>query len=154
MTVTGTPGRTVRLLAYTRPSTTYAVVRTLVLGPDGTATTSVRPPRNTRLYAADGDAAGASAVLTVASRVDLAVRRDAARVYTFSGRVSPARAGQLVTVARSGGGAVTTARTRADGSWQVQRRFLGTAVLDLVARTPADLQNAAGLSGVRRTTVR
>jgi hypothetical protein len=146
------------VLAYTRPATAYGRIRTLVLGPDGTASTQVRPAGNTRLYAVTAGApAGPSVVVAVQSRLDLSVRRTGPRTYAFSGRVFPARGGQVVTVhrvVRGGVAALASTRTRADGRWTVTRRFLGSAVLDLVARTPADHVNVVGSSSVRRTTVR
>ncbi|MCU1690912.1 MAG: hypothetical protein JWM64_3 [Frankiales bacterium] len=159
--VSGTPGAVVDVVAYTRPSTTYRVVRSLTTGPDGTASTRLTPPSNTRLYAQQrGCPAGPSSVLTVRSTLSMDVRRTAAaRTYRFSGSSLPLRAGGLpVDVYRvtADGREVLTARTRtgARGLWEVSRTFTGTGRFGFVARTPKDVANAAGASAVRSVQVR
>ena len=51
VTVRGAAGTPVRMHAYSRPSTDYRVVRTGVVGPDGTVTFRIVPGTNTRLFA-------------------------------------------------------------------------------------------------------
>ncbi|MCW2777995.1 MAG: hypothetical protein JWN17_1720, partial [Frankiales bacterium] len=52
-TVSGvsTPGATIEIHAYSRPSTTFTTVRTGTVGPDGTYSFVVGPSGNTRLFA-------------------------------------------------------------------------------------------------------
>ena len=73
VTVTASRGSTVDLLAYTRPSTTYSVVRSGVVGSNGTVSWGIRPPRNTRLYAQQrGCQPGNQVVLGVRTTLSLA----------------------------------------------------------------------------------
>ena len=161
VTVTGVPGSTVELLAYTRPATTYAVVRTLVVGPDGTATAVVRPLGNTRMYSRPAGSTaqgGDSVVLSVRASVSLRAARSGPRAYAFEGRVQPARAGQAVSVVRrdAAGREVLVARTttRADGTWRLTRRFTASSTLMLLARSGATPDAGAGAAPAVRLAVR
>ncbi len=160
VTVTGAPATVVDLYAYTRPSTTYRVVRTATIGTGGSATFRVTPSSNTRLYAQRrGCPAGPSVVLNVRTSLSVQGVRQSPRVYRFSGESRPARAkGLLVNLYRVGadGREVLTAQTRAgaDGRWSVTRRFTGTGRFGFLVRTGQDLQNAAGLSDRTVVTVR
>lgn len=155
------PGSTVELLAYTRPATTYAVVRTLVVGPDGTATAVVRPLGNTRMYSRPAGSTaqgGDSVVLSVRASVSLRAARSGPRAYAFEGRVQPARAGQAVSVVRrdAAGREVLVARTttRADGTWRLTRRFTASSTLMLLARSGATPDAGAGAAPAVRLAVR
>lgn len=157
--VRSTPGRVLRLLAYSRPSTTYRVLAETVADADGTARFTVRPLTNTRLYAQeDGCAPSASKVLLVRSAVTLGATRVGVRDVVFRGRAVPARTGQLVSLYRTAadGRQVLTGQARADagGSWALRRAFSGTGRFAFVARTGADLVNAAGASSPRVVEVR
>jgi len=161
VTVRAAAGTVVDLLAYTQPSTTYRVVRTATVAPDGTARFALRPPANTRLYAQRRGCAAASepVVLNVATALSLAAERLGPRQYLFSGDSLPARPGGLVVSlyrVTADGREVLTAQARADaqdGTWSVLRTFTGTGRFGFVARTGQDLQNAPGRSGVRSLLV-
>ncbi|MCU1693653.1 MAG: hypothetical protein JWM64_2744 [Frankiales bacterium] len=159
--VSGPPGTAVELLAYSRPSTTYVVVRRGTLGDEGSIGFDVRPGTNTRLRARTSGVAASespSVVVSVAATPSLSVTRTGPRTYAFSGRVMPARAGQgvalyrLDTAGRETRTAVAT--TDASGTWRVTRRFTWTGTFGFLARTGTSLTNVAGSSGVRLATVR
>lgn len=158
--VRGAAGTVVDLFAYTRPSTTFRVVRTGTLGSDGGLRFGLRPPANTRLYAVRrGCGRSQDVVLNVATALTLAVERVGPRRYVFSGDSLPARSGGLiVSLYRStdDGREVLTAQVRADaqdGTWRMLRTFTGSGRFGFVARTGQDLQNAPGRSGVRSLLV-
>lgn len=158
--VRGGSGTQVDLLAYSRPSTEYAVVRSGLIGNDGTATFSVRPPTNTRLFARQtGCADGPSVVLNVRTALSLQVVRNAARDYTFRGDSLPARTGGLIVSlyrVTADGRSVLSAQTRASattGDWTLRRVFTGSGRFGFVVRTGQDLQNAPGASNVRSLLV-
>ncbi len=157
----GTPGATVDLYAYTRPSTAYRVVRTVVVPAGGPAEVSLTAPSNTRMYAQQrGCAEGPSSVLTVRSTVSVDARRTGARTYRFSGNSLPLRPEGLALAlyrVTDDGREVLTARTRTDpatGRWTLTRRFTGSGTFGFVVRTPQDLTNAAGTSSRRTVVVR
>lgn len=163
VTVTGTPGREVTLYAYTRPVTKYAPVRTTqVIPADGTLEFLITPPRNTRVAALyTGCAAptflGASDAVNVAYGLSVAARRNASRNYTFTGRLLPATAGQLISLYRvtSSGQQVLTAQVRAasNGTYTINRRFTGSGRFSFFTRAAGTSNNAAGNSNVRPTLV-
>lgn len=160
VTLRGTPGAAVELWAYTRPSTTYRMVRSGIVGNDGTLGFDVRPPANTRLQARERDCAfGPSVVLNVRTALTLGVERLGAREYAFSGDSLPARPGGLVvSVYRitTDGAQVLTAQARASestGEWRLVRRFSGSGRFGFLARTGQDLLNAPGSSAVRSLLV-
>lgn len=160
LTVTGAPGAAIDVFAYTRPSTTYRVVRSGILDAGGHASFRVVPPANTRLYARQrGCEPGPSVVLNVRTALTLTAVRTGARTYRFAGDSLPARQGGLIVslyrVTRDGRQVLTAqARARAsDGEWSVTRRFLSGGHFGFVARTGQDLRNAPGASGVRPTVV-
>jgi hypothetical protein len=158
--VQGSAGGTVDLFAYTRPSTTFRLVRTAVTAADGTATFTIRPPANTRLYAqARGCPPSEQVVQNVRTTLSFAVTRNGTRSYTFTGDSLPARSGGLiVSLYRRGsdGREVLTAQTRANafnGEWSFVRRFTGGGRFEFLVRTGQDLQNAPGVSNVRSLLV-
>ncbi|MDT7539548.1 MAG: hypothetical protein QOI82_3133 [Actinomycetota bacterium] len=160
VTVTAARGSTVDLFAYTRPSTTYTIVRTGVVANNGTVSWDIRPPRNTRLYAQQrGCAPGNQVVLGVRTTLSLAAVRNGTRNYTFSGDSLPARPGGLIVTlyrVNSDGSQVLTAQVRASastGEWSLTRVFTGTGTFGFVVRTGQDLQNAPGSSRVRQTMI-
>ena len=160
VSISGSSGTTVDLLAYSRPSIEYDVVRTVTVGSDGKVGVTVRPGTNTRLYAQQrGCTGGASVVLNVRTALTLAVTRTGTRSYTFSGRSIPARTGGLVvSLYRLGadGMPVLAGQTRANattGAWSLPRTFGGTGRFDFVVRTGQDMQNAPGSSNVRSVLV-
>lgn len=158
--VRGGSGTEVDLLAYSRPSTEFSVVRSGLIGNDGTATFSVRPPTNTRLFARQtGCADGPSVVLNVRTALSMQVVRNGARDYTFRGDSLPAREGGLIVSLyriTADGSSVLTAQTRASattGDWSLRRVFTGSGRFGFVVRTGQDLQNAPGASNVRSLLV-
>ncbi len=160
VTVAAASGTTVELFGYSRPATTFAVVRSVTVDKDGSTSIALKPPTNTRLYAQQvGCTAGPQVVLNVRTLLTLAAKRNAVRDYTFSGRALPARAGGLVVSlyrVTPAGAQVLTAQTRADattGAYSIRRVFTGSGRFGFVVRTGQDLQNAPGASNVRSTLV-
>ena len=164
VTVRAAPNSVVDLLAYTRPSSTFRVVRSAEIGADGVAQFRIAPPANTRLYAQqrgcpDADPARTSVVVNVRTALSLNVTRTGPRAYTFSGDSLPARAGGLIVSlyrVTPDGRQVLTAQTRADattGEYRMARRFTGSGRFGFVVRTGQDLQNAPGASNVRSVLV-
>ncbi|MCW2666491.1 MAG: hypothetical protein JWN57_1453 [Frankiales bacterium] len=164
VSVSGAPGSTVDLLAYTRPSTSYQVVRSGTVAADGTlAFPALAPPANTRLYArtrgCPANPADDSQVLHVRTTLTLTASRLGAKSYEFSGAALPARPGGLVVSLyriAADGRQVLAAQTRASattGGWTIRRTFTGSGRYGFVVRTGQDLQNAAGASNVRSTLV-
>ena len=160
VTVTAARGSTVDLFAYTRPSTSYAIVRSGVVTSNGTVTWSIRPPRNTRLYAQQrGCPAGNQVVLGVRTTLTLGAVRNGTRNYTFYGDSLPARTGGLIVSlyrVNADGSQVLTGQARASattGEWSLTRQFTGSGSFGFIVRTGADLQNAPGASHLRPTSV-
>jgi hypothetical protein len=151
---------TIDLFAYSRPATDYKVVRTGVIGADGTVAFQIRPATNTRMYAQQrGCTPGTSVVLNVRTALTLAVVRNGVRTYTFSGDSVPARPGGLiVSVYRvnADGTEVLALQARASattGEWSSRRQFSGSGRFGFVVRTGQDLLNAPGRSNVRSLLV-
>jgi hypothetical protein len=160
VTVRTAPGSLIDLYAYTRPSTTYRLVRSGTSDGDGLVRFTVRPPANTRLYAQKrGCQPGPSTVLNVATALSLDVTRIGPREYRFAGDSLPARSGGLIVSLyrlTDDGRQLLTAQTRADagsGEWSLVRRFTGAGRFGVVVRTGQDLQNAPGASNVRSLLV-
>lgn len=167
MTARGAPGTTVDVLAYTRPSTTYRVVRSAVADDAGFAHFTVRPPANTRFVSRRHDRCSgpplgvenSSVVLNVRTALTITTHRNGTRDVTFTGDSLPARPGGLIVSLyriTEDGRQVLTSQVRAsavDGQWSVRRRFTGSGRFGFVARTGQDLQNAPGASNVRSTLI-
>ncbi len=160
ITVRATANSIVDVFAYSRPSTTYRVVRSAELGADGVAVDRIVPPTNTRLYAQQrGCNASPSIVLNVRTQISLNVVRNGVRNYTFSGRLLPARPGGLIASlyrVTSDGRQILAAQTRASattGQYTIVRQFTGDGRFGFVVRTGQDLQNAPGSSNVRSLLV-
>lgn len=157
--VRATPNSVVRLLAYSRPSTTYRVVREGTTSSEGATLFALRPFTNTRLLAQEaGCAASESQVVQVRSALSLSASRLGTRDYSFRGRAFPTRPGQLVSLYRisSSGGQVLAGQARVDdsGVWALRKTFGGTGRFAFVARTGADAVNAAGTSPARAVDIR
>ena len=152
VTVTGTAGSAIELRAYSRPSTTYKVVRRGIVGANGTIVFDVTPGTNTRLFAVVTGfpaTASGSAVIDVQTALSLTVVRKGARSYTFQGRILPRRAGQLITLYRVvNGRRVIAAQIKTDstGTYRIERRFTGSGTFAFLTRTGQNLTNAAGES--------
>jgi hypothetical protein len=109
--VHGTPNQAVQVYAYSRPSTTYGLVRSGTTNSSGDAFFSVTPGGNTRLYAhyTSGSTTTAAndsgtTVITVHTSLSLSAYRDGVRKYHFQGTNLPRRAGQLITLYRYASG--------------------------------------------------
>ena len=159
-TVRATPGRVVKLFAYSQPSTSFREVRSTTLDSSGSITYQLKPATNTKLYAQQvGCDPSGSVVLNVRTLLSLKVVRNGVRNYTFDGIALPARRGGLIVSlyrVRADGRQVLTSQTRAsatDGAYRINRRFLGTGRFGFVVRTGQDLQNAPGSSNVRSLLV-
>jgi hypothetical protein len=105
--VHGAPNQVIDLYAYSRPNTTYSVVRSGTLNANGDTSFTVTPGGNTRLYAhyRNGSTTTASndspsTVITVHTSLSLSAYRDGVRKYHFQGTNLPRRAGQLITLYR------------------------------------------------------
>ena len=164
LTVRTAPGSTVDLYAYSRPSTTFARVRTAEVGDDGVARFAVRPGGNTRLYAQQrgctADVQRDSVVLLVRPLLGLtSANRVATRSYSFSGTSLPARPGGLVVNLyriNADGTQVLTASTRAsavNGSWRFDRRFTGSGRFGFMVRSSPDIMNPTGQSNTRSVLI-
>ena len=156
LSVRGEPGSVVDLFAYSRPTTSYSLVRTGTVSDAGIVQFGVRPGGNTRMYAQQrgctADPARDSVVLTVRPKLTLAVSRTGTRSYSFYGGSVPARPeGLVISLYRitADGQEVLTARTRANathGNWRINRTFSGSGRFGFVVRTSTDITNAAGQS--------
>lgn len=163
LTVQTTPNTTVDLFAYTRPSTTYKLVRTAQVGDDGQASFSVAPGGNTRMYAQQrgctANPPADSVVLNVRPKLTLNVDRVGTRSYTFYGNSLPVRdRGMVVHLYRvtADGSQVLTAMTRSSsttGQWRINRTFSGTGRFGFVLRTSQDISNAAGASNLQSVLI-
>ncbi|MFN2522964.1 MAG: hypothetical protein ABR614_06605 [Mycobacteriales bacterium] len=151
------PGQTVELLAYSRPSTTYTVVRTTTATETGAYTFVVSPPTNTRLKVRIAGQESDSVVVAVQSVLSFrTVRTATPRTYTFTGQVLPRRPGQLVSVyAQTPSGARLVGRSSVDASgvWTASHRFTVPGSYPLYAATGSDLVNVGGRSADVKLTV-
>jgi hypothetical protein len=154
VTLHGSPDTRVRLMAYSRPSTTYQIARESITNTAGDVTFRVTPGGNTRLYAtygtADTSTDSPSQVIQVHTTLSLSATRTAVRTYDFHGRNLPQRAGQLITLYRltNTGGEVRTAIVRTDetGTWHLSRTFTGEGTFPFLVRTSQTMDNASGRS--------
>ncbi|MCU1590847.1 MAG: hypothetical protein JWP11_2103 [Frankiales bacterium] len=150
------PGKTVQLLAYSRPSTTYSVIRTTTASDTGSYSFSIRPQTNTRLLVRIDGQQSASVVVGVRPAISLRTVRAGVRTYQLTGRVQPIRVGQIVSVfATTTHGDVLVGRGRVDanGIWSASHRFTGNGTFGIFAVTGADIVTAAGRSVTVRTAV-
>ena len=162
-TVKATPNSVIELFAYSRPSSTYRVVRSAEVGANGTAVFRIVPPTNTRLYAqqvgCSTDAVTASTVLNVRTALSITATRNGPRDYTFRGDSLPARSGGLIISlyrVTPKGQQVLTSQARAsatNGEYTINRTFTGSGRFGFVVKTGQDLQNAPGSSNIRPTLV-
>jgi hypothetical protein len=151
------PGQTVELLAYSRPSTEYHVVRTTTASESGAYTFVVSPQTNTRLKVRIAGQDSDSVVVGVEPGISLRTVRTAVRTYTFTGQVRPVRKGQLVSVyAKTPRGDVLVGRGAVDASgvWVASHRFTVNGSFSLYAATTGDLTNYAGRSPVVQAAIR
>ncbi|MCW2665877.1 MAG: hypothetical protein JWN57_839, partial [Frankiales bacterium] len=153
VTTTSAPGAAVELWAYSRPGTTYRLVRRGTADRAGRAVFQVGPGGNTRLFAravsGSRSVDSPSVVLQVRTAVSLRVSSAGPRALRFTGSTLPRRPGQLVTVYRLADGArvrTAVARVTGNGTWSVLRAFGTGGGLRFVAGTSTDLTNGGGTS--------
>ena len=150
------PGTEVELLAYSRPSTDYYVVRRTTASGTGAYSFVVAPATNTRLKVRVGGQESDSVVIGVRTAISLRTVRTAPYTYTFTGQVFPRREGQLVSVyaqTPAGDRLVGRGRVGADGVWRATHRFTVPGTFTLYAATTLDMVNADGRSAPLRTTI-
>ncbi|MCW2779110.1 MAG: hypothetical protein JWN17_2835 [Frankiales bacterium] len=152
VTVTGTPGTVVELVAYSRPNTDFAVVRPgTALDENGRVVFRITPGTNTRLFArvVGTTVTTQQFVVNVRTALSLTVVRNGVRKYTFQGRILPRRAGQLITLYRVASGReiiATQIKTDSTGTYRIPRTFTGSGTFGFLTRTGQTLTNAAGVS--------
>jgi hypothetical protein len=181
--VHGAPNRGVELWAYSRPSTTYSVVRSGTTNGNGDIAWTVTPGGNTRFYAhyagQSASSDSASSVLTVHTSLSLSAYRDGARKYHFQGTNLPRRAGQLISLYRYAKGPnldqycvpsaesdttaqadngcraiiVSQAKTGANNTWRIDRTFTKNGRFVFVVRTSENINNGRGHSNQRTTVI-
>jgi hypothetical protein len=155
--VTGAPGAAVELWAYSRPTTSYSLVRRGVLDAEGRASFEVAPRGNTRLYARVAGRNTATTTVDVAQTATLSISRTSGGAYRFSGQIAPARAGVEVTLMRKPavGPAVVASRalTDAAGRYRIDRRFGESGTFGFYVDTRVTADNLAGRSPSYTVTV-
>jgi hypothetical protein len=150
------PGTEVVLLAYSRPSTEYYVVRRTTASETGAYSFVVAPSTNTRLKVRVGGQESDTVVIGVRTAISLRTVRTAPYTYTFTGQVIPRREGQLVSVyaqTPAGNRLVGRGSVGPDGVWRATHRFTVKGTYPLFASTTGDLTNYAGQSAVVRTAI-
>jgi hypothetical protein len=182
--VHGAPNKAVELWAYSRPSTTYSVVRSGMTNASGDISWPVTPGGNTRLYAHYAGSGTTSdsqtTVITVHTSLSLSAYRDGVRKYHFQGTNLPRRAGQLITLYRYATGpnndkycvptaesdtfakddgschAIITsqAKTGPNNTWRIDRTFNGNGQFYFVVRTSENINNGRGHSNQRLTVIK
>ncbi len=152
------PGTTVELLASTRPSGAYRVVRTTTASPSGYYSFSVQPPTATDLKVRIAGQESTGVLLQVRSVISMTpTRTTAPRTLRFAGRVSPARGGAVDLFLRLGNGGrrlLASTPVRSDGTYLLTRRFAALGTFDLFTASRATGLNQEGRSPVRRVAVR
>lgn len=154
--VTGAADTATVDLTRTTPSP-VAVVRTGT----GDVTWTVRVPERTVLFlegqCSDGLRRGGRRIsIDVQPTLTLAARRTSPRAYTFTGRVTPGR-GQTVGLYRveDDGRQIATASAVVgpDGTYRIDRRFVGSGRFGFVVRTAENERHRAGTTPVRPTVI-
>ena len=163
VSVKAEPGSVVDLFAYTRPSTSYKLVRTGRVSDAGVVQFGIRPGGNTRLYAQQRGCTAEpprdSIVLSVRPALTLSWSRTGTRSYSFYGTSVPARTeGLIINLYRitADGQEVHAAQTRASaehGNWRINRTFSGSGRFGFVVRTSPDITNAAGRSNLQSVLI-
>jgi hypothetical protein len=160
--VAGTPGSTVTLEGYSRPSTTYGAIRGGVqLDSAGrSAPFSVKPATNARvrLQVVGCSTPGTGQVITVTPVLTIAASRVRTRTWTFSGKMLPSvqNTGRAITLyyKPSTGSPVRKgiAYVAKDGTYRVTLAFTSTKTLQFYFATGSNQTNNAASSNVRTLT--
>ena len=151
----GTPGSKLTLEGYSRPSTTYAPIRSEVtIGPDGSvAPFAVRPPTSARvrLRIAGCTNTGTEQVISVIPGLGITVTRVGVRTYTFSGKIIPSKQNTGRAIALYLGSTPVkklTVKSAADGTYKATLTLPRGATKAYWA-TGANMTNLAGKSAVK-----
>jgi hypothetical protein len=154
----GTPGSKLTLEGYSRPSTTYAPIRSEVtVGPDGSvAPFAVRPPTSARvrLRIAGCTNTGTEQVISVIPGLSITVTRVGVRTYTFSGKIIPGKQNTGRAIALYLGSTPVkkvTVKSAADGTYKATLTLPRGATKAYWA-TGANMTNLAGKSAVKAFT--
>jgi len=141
----GAPGETLSIWSKTQPATGYSHISSVTLDASGLATTSHAPRKNTRIMTRSAQGvSSAQPLIQVRSVASMNVRRISTRSYVFSGTVSPALSGRLVSVYRNG---VLVAQGRTNGlGVYVISKTLAAGVFTFLVRTPNDTSNLGATS--------
>jgi hypothetical protein len=134
------------VLAKTRPSSAFAVVRRGDFTATGLADFSVRPRANTEFFARSTSGDSPHVMQYVRSALSLSASRQGGQVL-LSGQVVPGRPGVTVRVCRVTKGRaelLTSARTDSYGRWELMRATPGGETY--IAQSLTDGQNIAGQS--------
>ena len=160
MHVTGTarPGATVTLLGYSRPSTTYQVLRSGIADDTGQWSFTLAPTTNSRMFSRSVDGSSPSAVVLVRSVVSMTPLAGPGCTLVAKGSVYPHRSRVRVDVQyRAADGRWTTAMSVATGTgglYSIGRAFSAcgsTLVWRAVTRTT--VVNTAAVSPTRTATL-
>jgi hypothetical protein len=163
VTVTGAANQGIELVCYSRPSTTYNVVRSATIDAAGDAVTfsNLAIGRNTRCYARyttnNTQGQSDSGVINARTVISLSAVRTGVRTYTFQGRNLPRASGQLITLYRvdNNGNEIRTSNlvTDSSGIYRVSRQFTGSGTFQFKVRTSTTLNNTAGVSNTYTVNV-
>jgi hypothetical protein len=141
----GAPYETLSIWSKTQPATVYSRIGTVILDGSGIGRSSHSPRKNTRIQALGPTGLGSDQELVrVTSVASFNARRIAARTYTFSGTVSPARSGRLVSIYRDSV-LVAQARTDLRGVYSVTKLLAGGGFV-FWAATGSDTYNLGAKS--------
>jgi hypothetical protein len=140
VTYRGTPGDTISIWSKTQPATVFSRIATVTLDANGRGSTSHAPRRNTRMLAmSSGGKASTQPLIQVRSLASLNIHRDTVRTFTFTGTISPALTGRLVSLYRNGV-LLAQARTNTSGVYVI-RRTLAAGTFDFAVKTGNDTYN-------------
>ena len=157
ITGTGLPGCHVQVLGYTRPNTTYKVVRTGTVADNGKFSFTVYPPSNTRVYArSQGANDSKSTTVNVRFVVSLKVTRVGVKTYRFEGGVGPGSTGVHVTVYRTstaGTFKVGSADTASGGAYSLVHQFSGTGTFSFYAVAETTTNNDSNRSALVQSSI-
>jgi hypothetical protein len=93
--------------------------------------------------------------IDVEPRISIAAKRNAPRDYTFTGRVQPAKAQTVTLYRHEGTRRVITSQARVgpDGTYRIDRRFLGSGQFGFSVGVRESAAHLAGSSATRPTVI-
>jgi hypothetical protein len=152
VTYTGRPGSTLQIWSKTQPATAYSQIGSVVLDANGVGTSSHAPTKNTRISAKTaGGLESGQPLISVRSVASINARRIAARSYSFTGRVYPARNGRLVSLYRNGV-LLAQGRTDSTGIYTISK-VMAAGTYSFFVRTGDDTYNLGTSSPTRRVAI-